>query len=221
MKDGTLYASRLKKAYQKWKHVVPDPSIRDGEEDPIRRLAVAILGTSSNESDAERAVTRLLEQSVDWNEVRVSLPMEMYRLLDEVLPKVRDGGERLIQALQSIYEKEHKISLDRLKSMGRRDARQYLENLKGVDDYAVASVMLWCFGGHAVPVNDAQWQLLKDLNLVHPMATRGEVQAFLERHVSANDAKKFCAVLQGVSGSKRSLLEAGKTSRAKKKSAAK
>lgn len=219
MKDGTLYASRLKKAYQRWKQLVRDPEIPEENDDPIRRLAQGIFGVSAGGSRAQQAIDRVLEQAIDWNEVRVSLPAELHRLLNDNFPDGLACSQRLVQALQSIYEREHKISLDRLKSLGRREARQYLEALKGVDEFAAASVMLWSLGGHAIPIDDRQWQALKDADLVHVSATRGDVQAFLERHIGASDARRFCMILQTVA-TKRIGSDSLKTKKSSKKKSA-
>src|SRR3990172_5389988 len=142
MKDGTLYAGRLKKAYAKLRQSVAEPKIPEAD-DPIRRLAIAILGVSSSESEAERAVDRLFTTMVDWNEVRVSSVAQVYRAMGDRIPLGLDRTRRLLDALQAIYEREHRISLDRLCGIGRREARDYLEALQGVDDFAAASVMLW------------------------------------------------------------------------------
>lgn len=218
MKDGTLYAGRLKKAYPKWKHAAGDVEVPEEPDDPIRRLALSVFGLSGSEAQAERAIDRLLANVADWNELRVSLPAELCRALGDSISDGVGACQRLAQALQSIYEREHKISLERLKNLGRREARQFLETLKGVDEYAAAGIMLWSMGGHAIPVNDQQLHALKDAQLVHPTATRGEVQAFLERHIAADDAKRFCMVLRAVA-SKRGLdMRTGKPT--KKKSAA-
>ncbi|MBI1825917.1 MAG: hypothetical protein HY287_16295 [Planctomycetes bacterium] len=219
MKDGTLYASRLKKAYQRWKLLVRDPEVSEENDDPVRRLALGIFGGSAGHNRAQQAIDRILEQAIDWNEVRVSLPAELHRLLGDNFPDGLTSSQRLVQALQSVYEREHKISLERLKNLGRREARQYLEALKGVDDFAAAGVMLWSLGGHSIPIDDRQWQALKDADLVHASATRGEVQAFLERHIGASDARRFCVILQTVV-TKRIGSDSPKTKKSSKKKSA-
>ena len=57
-------------------------------------------------------------------------------------------------------------------------------------------VALWSLGGHGIPIDDRLWQALRDADLVHPSADRGEVQAFLERHVAASEAKAFCILMR-------------------------
>ena len=126
--------------------------------------------------------------------------------------------QRLIDALQHLYDKENTLGMDRLDNMGRREARQYLESLNGMDEYAVATVMLWSLGGHAIPVNDAMLQTLCDEDLVNPDATRAEVQAFLERHISAAEGRLFVTVMNSHKPGKSKKVKSGKKKTARKKS---
>ena len=190
MKDGTHYADRLKKAYAKIKHSISEADIPE-PRDAIRCLALGILGSDNGPDRAERQLNKALGLVVDWNEIRVSNVNEVAALLGDASADSLRRCQNLLDALHAIYGRENKVSLDRLKSMGRREARQYLETLKGVDEYAVAYVVLWSFGGHAIPVWNHVMGTLRDADLVHPAATRAEIQAFLERNVSAADAKAF------------------------------
>jgi len=202
MKDGTRYAGRLKKAYAKLRQSVGEPKIPE-VDDPVRRLAIAILGKECSDAEAARAIDRIFTTMVDWNEVRVSSAAQVYRAMGDRIPQGIDRARELLEALQAIYEREHCVSLDRLHRIGRREARDYLEALEGIDEYAAASVMLWSFGGHAIPVSDKLLQSLREAELVHPTATRAEVQAFLERNVSSAQAKEFTVIMRSFTAPKR------------------
>jgi len=195
MKNGTVYAARLKRVYGQFRQTAPTPEI-PGQDDPIRRLGVGILGIECGDVRAEAAADRLTSCMVDWNEVRVSSPYEVHRAIGNTIPHGLRRSQQLIKALQSVYQSENRLSLDRLKSIGRREARHYLEQLYGVDEYAVASVVLWSLGGHAIPVDDTLLEALRGADVVHESAERGEVQAFLERHVASPDAMEFCVVMR-------------------------
>ena len=202
MKDGTTYGGRLRKVFAALRQTAGKPQIPELDE-PLRRLAVAILGVDTSDEEAAEATDRILTSVVDWNEIRVSSAEHVYRVAGDGRSPGINRCQRLIEALQSIYDKENRLSLDGLKSIGRRDARQYLEKLEGVDEYAVASVVLWSLGGHAIPVNDRLLAALREADLVHPQADRAEIQAFIERHVSAADAREFCVVIQSLVSGKR------------------
>jgi endonuclease III len=164
----------------------------------VRRLAIAVLGREAGDEAGERALDRIFGVMLDWNELRVSSAEEVERAIGNALPNAQERARELVKALHAIYYKENKVSLDRLKTLGRREAKQYLEELDGVDPYAAASVVLWSLGGHAIPVDDRLWKALREADVVHPDANRAEVQAFLERHISASDAKESCVILRSL-----------------------
>lgn len=214
MKDGTRYADRLKKAYAKAIHGVSDADIPDSA-DPIRSLAAGILGTDGGPDRAERQLNKALSSVVDWNEIRVSNAQEVGELMGDTSPDSLRRCQNLIDALQAIYDRENKVSLDRVKSLGRRESRQFLESLKGVDEYAVACVVLWSFGGHAIPVWNNILGSLREAELVHPSATRSEIQAFLERNIPAADARAFVLKVGALASGKRAGTTGKRTNAAK------
>lgn len=195
MKNGTLYAGKLKKLFTRLRQSHGKPAIPE-PDDPLRRLALAILGIAHGESKAAAALDRLFTAMVDWNEVRVSSAIEVATAVSSELPDAHGQCQQLVSALRSVYKLENMTSLDRLRSMGRREAKHYLENLDGVDEFAVASVFLWSLGGHAVPADDKALASLRAAGVVDPGADRATVQAFLERHISAADAKEFTLLLR-------------------------
>lgn len=197
MKNGTLYAGRVKKAYARLRHGHLKPEIPESD-DPLRRLAIGILGVGCSDAEAQRAINRALTTLVDWNEIRVSDGFELNKATGNMIPQGVHRCQQLIAALQSVFHHENRLSLDRLRSMGRREARHYLEQLDGVGEYSVASVLLWSLAGHAIPVNDRLLAALRDADLVNPSASRGEVQGFLERHISAAEAKRFCIIMHSL-----------------------
>ena len=218
MKQGTLYAGRVKKAYAKISQQMPIPETPE-PTDPLHQLAVATFAVASGEKQAAKAVAALLATMAGWNEVRVSRPSEISKAIGNTIPDRIESCQRLMGMLESVYERENELSLKRLKQLGRREARQYLDSLEGVDEYGVASVALWSLGGHGIPIDDSLLKELKSAALVHPDATRGEVQAFLERHVSAADAKAFTIMMRDFKASMTSTSKKTKTSRAKLKTA--
>ncbi len=194
MKDGTKYAARLKSVFTKLRKGVEAPP--SAADDPLRRLSIAIFSENGNENAAARAVDRMFKTLVDWNEVRVSTPGEIVTASGLGSNDGPPRTEQLIRALQSIYARENRVSLDFLQEKARREVRQILESLDGLSHYAAASVILWSLGGHAIPVDDRLHAALRASDLVHPEATLAEVQAFLERNVSAADAREFCVAIR-------------------------
>ncbi len=195
MKNGTLYAKRVRKVFSQLKSAhgtpeAPEPS------DPVEQLVIGLLGLEVPESRAHRAAKALCEVMVDINEVRVSTAAELAPIIAPYVPDSMDRADAIRLALNAVFKKESAVSLETLKKSGRREARHYLESLDGVDRYAAASVILWSLGGHAIPVDQKMYQAYRKHDLVDPGATIDEVQAFLERNISAADAKIFCLLMR-------------------------
>ena len=195
MKQGTLYAKKLKTAHNKFRGC---SACEPGEEstDPIEQVILAVLSQEIPTARACKAARQLHHDVVDFNELRVSTPAEVAAGISRHVPRAVQRAKRILSMLNAIYKREYTVSLDSLRGKGVREIKGYLESLDGVTPYVTASVLLWSLGGHAIPVNDPTLEFLKQMNLVDPDATGAEVQAFLERHVSAADAKSFCLDLE-------------------------
>ncbi len=209
MKNGTAYAAKLKKVYAKQKQSVGAVEVPE-PDDAMNRLAIGVLGVVNGDDFARRLVARMLTNVVGWNEVRVSNVVELQRAAGDTVESHAPYYERLLRALQSVYDHENALSLERLRTIGRREGRSFLEALDGVDEYAVASVILWSFGGHAIPVCDRLLDTLRAADVVHPDAPRADVQAFLERHVPAAEAKQFCVSMKSFVAPKRTAKSSAK-----------
>lgn len=199
MKNGTLYARRVKKLYSRLKNTYGRPQIPEEPTDPVDQLILGLLSVEASEAKAHRALTALGEAMVDINEVRVSTSAEVAAAIATHVPDSTACADAIRASLNAIFKREHALSLDHLQKTGLREAKQYLERLDGVDAGAAASVLLWSLGGHAIPVDRRMHQALRRENCVEPSASRGEVQAFLERNISASDAKMFCLLMNRLS----------------------
>lgn len=211
MKKGTHYAKKLKAAYGKIRGIAgakPD----DESVDPVSQLILAILSQEATLKRAQRALKQITDDMVDFNELRVSTPAEVSDSIGKHVPRSIERAKALLRLLNAVYEREYAISLDSLGSKGVREMKSYLESLEGITPYVSASVLLWSLGGHAIPVNDIALDYLRKQGLVEPDASAAEVQAFLERHVSAADAKEFCLDLEAAASTNTNTEKATKTS---------
>ncbi len=201
MKDGTRYAKKVKKAFALLapaarKHTLPEPM------PPIDQLVLSQLSWNSTPTAAARALKKLSEEMIDLNELRVSTVREIAAMIREDHPSATECARDLSKSLHDIFRREHAVSLDSLLDMGRREAKQYLESLEGVNAYVAASLMLWSLGGHAIPVSQRLLRALKKEELVSPDAGGAEVQSFLERNISAADGKLFAVAMEKLAAQK-------------------
>lgn len=225
MKNGSVYADRVRKAYLRLAKTHRKPNAASAT-DPLRQAAAAVLGRHDGLGSGTAALDRIFKRVVDWNEVRVSTAEELSTWVGGLLKHPRESCEDLIRMLNGVFRRENAMSLDRLMQGKVKDARKYLESLPGFDAYVTASVLLWSLGAHAIPVNDRLLERMRREGWVSPEAEREEVQGFLERHVKAQEAQTFAQVmesasLQRFSGPSRSGVAPAAKSAVKSKSKAK
>jgi hypothetical protein len=99
------------------------------------------------------------KEFVDLNELRVATDLEIQELLGVRYPDDRAPRRDDHASLNNIFEREHTLSLDRLKTISKRDARQFLRELPDIHPFVEAYVMLFGFDGHAFPADDRSWTL--------------------------------------------------------------
>lgn len=194
MKQGTAYAKRIRQLHHELlkQHGKPPP-VDPG--DPIEQLLIAILATDCTDSKAVAAYTKLRQQMVDLNEMRVTPAIELAEMFASSLPDAEDKARRIVSVLNDIRRRQDTLDLSFLAQRSRREARDYLESLVGADRFAAARVVLLCLGGHAIPVDNLTLYVLRKEKLVNPTADLAEVQSFLERNVAAADAVEFVMLL--------------------------
>jgi hypothetical protein len=116
-------------------------------------------------------------------------------LIGDGVPLAQAKAQRIVDGLNDVRRRQDRLDLTFLTQRARREAREYLESLEGMDQAAAASVVLYSLGGHAIPVDDLTLYVLRKEELVDASADAAEVQGFLERHVHAADARTFVDLL--------------------------
>ena len=195
MKNSAAYAKEVKRFFNRLRRSGPKPTTYESDE-PLNHLIFAVLSENNSPTRARQALARLLANTIDYNDLRVSTPSELATLIESDLPDAIDRTTVLVQILGAIYERENAVTLDRFKAKSKRDTRAYLQQLPGMTIYVLAGTMLWGFGEHLIPIDAQTLAVLKKEQLADPDADVGIAQAFLRRQISAGDAKLFTALLK-------------------------
>jgi len=195
MKDSAEHSVRLRRLCNRLRRsggkvTVPAPN------DPITELVLACLSAHTTESKARTALNSIRSHFVDFNELRVARADEIVELVGKGFPQAKAVGKQILQLLNSVFEKENCLDLSRLASGGKREAKQFLEQLEGSDAYVVARVMLRSLEAHAFPVHEQMLNMLRGEEVVEPDVDAADVQGFLERHISVMDVQKTYTMLR-------------------------
>ena len=160
MKQAQMYARRVRQLYNRLIRQFGKPQI-PAPTDPLMQLIEGILAAGAPLSRAQAVARRLCQGMVDLNELRVTPPMELAALIGDSVPFAAEKAQRIVNALNAIRVRQDTLDLSFLQHRGRREARDYLESLAGVDRAAAALVVLYGLGGHAVPVDPVTVLVLK------------------------------------------------------------
>jgi hypothetical protein len=101
---------------------------------------------------AEKALARLLSQSFDLNEVRVTTVAELAESLQD-LPDPARAALSLRRALQSVFESTYNFSLEHARKHSLAHGLKTLEHLHGVPPFVVHYVAATALGGHLIPLD--------------------------------------------------------------------
>jgi endonuclease III len=194
MKNATKHADDLKHLHKRL--------LKDGKppaREPLEPLEALVRGAMSydvSDSRAEDAMKAIGREFVDLNELRVATDLEIQELLGVKYPDIEHRVAMITQSLNDIFEREHTLSLDRLRSVSKRDARQFLRELPNITPFVEAYVMLFSFDGHAVPLDDEMVAYLRHQEILDEQTPLEEAQKFVEHHLKAEEVHEFYVALR-------------------------
>jgi endonuclease III len=192
MKNATKHADDLRTLFRRLqKEYKPEPRQVIDALDALVRGAMSYDVTDARAEDAMKMIGR---EFVDLNELRVATDLEIQEMLGVKYPAIEERVAMITQSLNSIFEREHTLSLDRLKSVSKRDARQFLRDLPNMNPFVEAYVMLYAFEGHAVPIDNEILQYLVSAEIIDEGMPLEEAQRFVEHHLKAEEVHDFYQV---------------------------
>lgn len=185
MKNATKYADSLHTLLKRVRKEHP-PTEREHLE-PLQALVRGAMSYDVADSRAEEAMKAIAREFVDLNELRVATDLEIQELLGTKYPDIEKRVAMITGALNNIFEREHTMNLERLKTISKRDARQFIRELPGIHPFVEAYVMLFGFDGHAFPVDETVVEQLREAHAIEESATLEEVQKFVEHNLKADE----------------------------------
>jgi hypothetical protein len=186
MKNATKHADELKSLLKKLlKEEKPEPQETVDALQALVRGAMSYDVPDSKAHDAMKAINR---EFVDLNELRVATDLEIHEMLGQRYPQIEKRVAMITLSLNYIFEKEHTLSLDRLKNISKKDARVFLRDLPEIHPFVEAYVMLFAFEGGAVPMDDEMLKYLIEQEIVEEGTTIEDAQKFVEHSIKAEDA---------------------------------
>jgi len=214
MKNSKDYSKKVHKLYRSLKREYPKVQ-RAIYDEPLDALVYAIISAELSEKATQSAIKKFADYFVDLNDLRVSRAEEIIEVLGADTPVTRDIASALTRALRVVFNKYNTTSLRALKRISKRPAKQALEKTDGTSRFVVNYCMLTALHGHAIPLTKKMIEYLKTHQLVHPDADEQQIEGFLARQISVENAYEFYALLRRRSEARRGR-EKKKTTRRRK-----
>jgi endonuclease III len=194
MKNSAKYAEGLKQLHKRL--------LRDGKPEPrqpiepLDALVRAAMTYDVSDNRAEDAAKAIGREFVDLNELRVATDLEIQEMLGVRYPAIEERVAMITQSLNSIFEREQTMSLDRLKTISKRDARQFLRELPGMQPFVEAFIMLMAFEGNAFPIDQEMLAYLREQEVFDEETSIQDAQKFVENHVKGEEIYDFYVLLR-------------------------
>jgi endonuclease-3 len=153
--------------------------------DPVDLLVATILSQNTTDKNSLRAFGRLKSFYPDYDAL-------LCAPVSEIEEKIRVGGlsemkaRRIKESLAKIKTHAGTISLDFLKDMEPKEAKEYLWSLPGIGPKTAAVVLLFAFGNPLMPVDTHVFRVSKRLGLVPEDASIEAAQSVLEKITPPN-----------------------------------
>ncbi len=201
MKNATKHTESLKSLFKKLlKEGKPEPK---QPIDPLRALVMGILAFDTSDTRVNDAMKIIDRDFVDFNELRVATELEMIALIGDKYPGIEDRSLLFREILNGIFEKEHTLSLNRIKDLSRKDARQFLRELPSMTPFIEGYTTLYGFDEPAMPVDNTMLAVLKSNDCVEEETTLEDAQKFVESHVKGEEYYELFCVLRRAAAMKK------------------
>jgi endonuclease III len=221
MKNSKEYSKKIHRLYRSLKAKYPKVQ-KVMYDEPVDALVYAVVGENMNGPETESAIKRFAGYFIDLNDLRVSRAEEILEVLGEDTTSTKNIALTLTRILRAIFDQYNNVSLEALKKIGKRPARQALEKIDGVSPFVVNYCMLTSLQGHAIPLTQRMIEYLRDNELVHPDADEQEIEGFLAKQIPSENAFEFYTLLRRHSesqrtGKKKTTVRKTKTKKVTKK----
>ncbi len=189
MKNATKHADNLRSLFKKLlKEGKPEPK---QAVEPLRALVLGILSFDTADSRAQQAMEIIDREFVDINELRVATELEVIEIISPKYPQIEQRALMFHATLNQIFEKEHTLSFERIKTLGKKEARAMIKELPEMSPFVEGYTTLYGFDSGAIPIDDSILELLKESDTIEAETTHDEAQKFIESQLKADEMYDF------------------------------
>jgi hypothetical protein len=120
-------------------------------ESTVEKAVYLVLREGGSQASTERAMRSLREDFVDWNDVRLSRPSELARLMSNsskavTIRRLVGRCERIREMLDQIYNDRNEVNLEFLLDEKPKGQIEYLEDIDDLGIHNAYALSQWLSG---------------------------------------------------------------------------
>ncbi len=154
----------------------------------VHELVFSMMLWESSIENAVKAMAKIHAEFVDYNELRVCFPHEIEALLGSRYQRAEDRSTRLIDSLRQIYFTHQRLTLEPLREMSKREARDFLVSIESLPRFVVSRILLLGLEAHALPMDAKIARALHKADLIKSAKNPDTIAVTLERSIRANQS---------------------------------
>lgn len=183
MKNAIEFAKKFKTFRRK----LPTIETVANDQGVIGELIYSHLLWNATSDQATTAYKKLIDATVDLNDLRINHVIETVELIGVHYPQAQERSKRLRSVLNAIYIREYCVAVPSLTGAGKREIREYFETLNGMTLFVCNRVISLCYEVAAVPVDERTLAALISNGLIHESMDMSETASWLARQVKATE----------------------------------
>jgi endonuclease III len=164
-------------------------------ETVMENVMMAVLWDGEDPAHARAAFTKLTEEFVDWNDLRVSPTTEVEAVLASCGVD-RSKAFVLKRLLSKAVEDFYSLEFERLDDQPRERVRAWFQDIEGLPHHLMAAVLYRVYEYDRMLVGEDVARVIIRLGLASETATPQEIEAALAKVVPAKEAHQMYHALR-------------------------
>ena len=161
---------------------------------PMEELVCCILSQHTADVNSFPTFTRLRETYPEWQDVVDAGPEELAGVIRKA-GLANQKAKSITKTLTEIKSRTGEYSIDHLRGLPMKEAREWLESLPGVGPKTASIVLCFSFGMGAIPVDTHVFRVSKRLGIVPETSNEKKAHDQLLEIVAKEDAYRYHTAL--------------------------
>ncbi len=181
---------QLGKSLRKHYKLIPTAT----ERSVMDHLIYACVLEDASYEAADEAFAKLLQNSVGYNEIRVTTLIELAETLANI-PRPNEAALRIKRILQSVYDTRYSYEIDDLKKSNLAKATETINGFRGMSPFVAGYVSQIALGAHSIPLGAASLKASVALELITAGESEKGIIPGLERAIPKAKGLEFAQLI--------------------------